>query len=139
MTNLANDQWQEAIVQLANSGTQDNIALMPSAAYTTTQTSADQTNPNARGVVVVLDMTIVGTGSVTLTIKGKDPVSGKYYTILAGVAVTTNSTNIYRVYPGLTAAANATASDVMPRTWQVVVTANNANSATYSVGAMLIL
>ncbi|MDE1904966.1 MAG: hypothetical protein KGH75_00765 [Rhodospirillales bacterium] len=118
---------------------QDTITLVASAAYTTTQTSADQTNTNGRGVIVVLDMTAVGTGSVTLEIDGKDPVSGKYYTILTGAAVTSNSTNIYRVYPGLTAAANATASDVLPRTWRAKVTANNANSATYSVGAIILL
>lgn len=116
---------------------QDNIVLVASAAYTTTQTSADQTNVNGRGIIVVVDMTTVGTGSVTLEIDGKDPVSGKYYAILTGAAVTVNSTNIYRVYPGLTAAANATVSDLLPRTWRTKITANNANSAIYSVGAML--
>lgn len=120
-------------------GNLDNIVVLASAARTTTQTQADQTNYNHRGIIAVLDMTLVGTGSVTLEIDGKDPVSGKYYAILTGVAVTTNSTNIYRVYPGLTAVANATVNDVLPRTWRVKVTANNANSATYSVGAMLIL
>lgn len=120
-------------------GNLDNIVVLASAARTTTQTQADQTNYNHRGIIVVLDMTVVGTGSVTLEIDAKDPVSGKYYAVLTGAAVTTNSTNIYRVYPGLTAAANATANDVLPRTWRVKVTANNANSATYSVGAMLIL
>ncbi len=120
-------------------GNLDNITVLASAARTTTQTQADQTNYNHRGIVVVLDMTTVGTGSVTLEIDGKDPVSGKYYALLTGAAVTTNVTNIYRVYPGLTAAANATANDILPRTWRVKVTANNANSATYSVGAMLIV
>lgn len=84
-------------------------------------------------------MTTVGTGSVTLDIQGKDPVSGKYYSILTGAAVTTNSTNVYKIHPGLTAAANAVANDMLPRTYRVVVTANNANSATYSVGAMLVV
>jgi hypothetical protein len=120
-------------------GNLDNIVVLASAARTATQTQADQTNFNHRGIVVVLDMTIVGTGSVTLEIDGKDPVSGKYYALLTGAAVITNSTNIYRVYPGLTAAANATANDVLPRTWRIKVTANNSNSCTYSVGAMLIL
>lgn len=120
-------------------GNQDNISAVASAAYTTTQTQADQTNYSARGLVVVLDMTVVGTGSVTLEIDGKDPVSGKYYAILTGAAVVTNVTNVYRVYPGLVAAANVTANDILPRTWRVKVTANNANSATYSVGAMLVL
>ncbi len=117
----------------------DNITLLASAARTTTQTVADQTNYNARGIVVVLDMTVVGTGSVTLEIDAKDPVSGKYYAVLTGAAVTTNSTNVYTVYPGNTVTANVSASTVLPRTWRVKVTANNANSATYSVGAMLIL
>lgn len=117
----------------------DNIAIFASAAHTTTQTSADQTNYNARGVVVVLDMTVVGTGSVTLEIDGKDPVSGKYYAILTGATVTSNSTNVYTVYPSNTVTANVSASTVLPRTWRVKVTANNANSATYSVGAMLVL
>lgn len=112
--------------------------ILASGARTTTQTGKDMSNVGGKGIVVVLDMTTVGTGSVTLSIDGKDPVSGKYYNLLTGAAVTTNSTNVYRVYPGLTAAANATANDVLPRTFRVVVTANNANSATYSVGAILI-
>lgn len=120
-------------------GNLDNIVVLPSAARTTTQTSADMTNYNHRGIIVVLDVTVPGTGSITLEIDAKDPVSGKYYAVLAGAAVTTTITNVYRVYPGLTAVANATASDVLPRTWRVKVTANNANSVTYSVGAMLIL
>ncbi len=120
-------------------GNLDNISLVASGAYTTIQTSADQTNYNGRGVKVVLDMTTVGTGSVTLEIDGKDPVSGKYYAILTGAAVTTNVTNIYTVYPGVTVAANAAVSDALPRTWRVKVTANNANPATYSVGASVIV
>lgn len=113
--------------------------ILASGARTTTQTSADQTNYNGKGIHVVLDMTIVGTGSVTLSINGKDAVSGKYYTILAGAAVVTNSTNVYKVHPGLPATANVSANDLIPRTFQIVVTANNANSATYSVGYSLIV
>lgn len=117
----------------------DTAALITAAAVTTTQTGADQTNVNGRGVKVVLDMTAVGTGSVTLTIQGKDAASGKYYTLLAGAAVTTNSTNVYEIYPGIAAAANAAASATLPRTWRVLVTANNANATTYTVGASVIL
>lgn len=116
-----------------------NVTLLSSASRTTNQTGADTTNYNHRGIHVVLDMTTVGTGSVTLTIEGKDEASGKYYTILAGAAVTTNSTNVYKVFPGATAAANAVANDVIPRTFRITVTANNANAATYSVGYSLIV
>lgn len=118
-------------------GTVD-LTVIASAAFTTTQTQADQTNQYARGIQVVLDMTVVGTGSVTVSIEGKDVISGKYYALLTGAAVITNVTNVYRIYPGLTPVANATVSDVLPRTWRVKVTANNANSATYSVGACLL-
>jgi hypothetical protein len=110
-----------------------------SAAFTTTQTGADQTNSAARGVRVVLDVTSAGTGSVTLAIQAKDVASGKYPALLTGTAVTTNSTNVYVVYPALTPSANAVVSDVLPHTWRVVVTANNANSTTYSVGASYLL
>ena len=116
-----------------------NLSLLASASRTVTTASADQTNYNARGVHVVLDMTAVGTGSVTITIQGKDSVSGQYYTLLAGVAVTTNIVNVYRVFPGSTVTANVSANDIVPRTWRINVVANNANAATYSVAASLIL
>lgn len=108
-------------------------------AATTTQTGSDLENSCYSGVKVVLDMTTVGTGSVTLTIQGKDKTSGKYYTLLAGAPVTTNSTNVYTVYPGITVTANVSAADVLPSNWRVLVTANNANAATYTVGANLIV
>ncbi len=111
--------------------------LLPSAARTTTQTSADISTGGARTLRVTLDMTVVGTGSVTLTIQGKDSTSGKYYTILAGAAVITNVTNQYRVGPTLASATNTVAQDYLPEYIRIVVTANNANSATYSVGYVL--
>lgn len=111
--------------------------LLASAARTTTQTSADITVYNARFLRVILDMTTVGTGDVTVTINGKDSASGKYFLLLAGTNITTNSTNVYSVGVGLTVAANVAANNFLPRIIQIVVTANNANSATYSVGYQL--
>ena len=75
---------------------------------------------------------------VTLTIDGYDRTSGKYYNLLTGAAVTANSTNVYKVGADLTAAANATANDYVPRYFRIVVTANNANAAVYSVGYNLL-
>lgn len=117
----------------------NEATLLSSAARTTTQTGSDITTYNARGIHVILDMTVVGTGSVTLEIQGKDPASGKYYALLTGAVVNTNSTNVYKIYPGLTAATNAVANDHLPRTIRINVTANNANSATYSVGYCLLV
>lgn len=113
--------------------------LLASAARTTTQTSADIVCYNAEKLIVVLDMTVVGTGSVTVSIQGKDSASGKYYDILVGAAITTNSTNRYRVGKDLASVANSIAQDYLPRVIRIVVTANNANSATYSVGYNLVL
>lgn len=114
------------------------IALLASAARTTTQTSADLTNFNGRALHVILDMTTVGTGSATVTINGKDPASGKYYLLLSGAAVITNVTNVYKVGLGFANTANVSVNDFVPRIFQIVVTANNANTATYSVGYNLL-
>ena len=65
-------------------------------------------------------------------------MSGKYYPLLVGAAVVTNVTNVYKVGRALTAASNAVANSGIPQTVQIVVTANNANAATYSVGMNLI-
>ena len=108
--------------------------LLASSARTTTQTSADIVNFNGTQLIVVLDMTVVGTGSVTVSIDGKDSASGKYYNILTGVPIIVNSTNRYRIGRTLALVANSVAQDYLPRVFRIVVTANNANSATYSVG-----
>jgi hypothetical protein len=116
----------------------EEVTLLPSLSRTTTQTSADLQNLGGNKIVVVLDMTTVGTGSVTVTINGKDSASGKYYLLLSGAAVTTNSTNRYIVGNGVTSTANVSVNDVLPSVFQIVVTANNANAAVYSVGYNLL-
>jgi hypothetical protein len=112
--------------------------FLASGARTTTQTMADQTNLNKKGIRVVVVTTAIGTGSITCAIQAKDPASGNWVTMLTGAAITTNTTNTYLVYPGAANTANVSANDRLPRTWRLLVTANNANSATYSVGYMLL-
>jgi hypothetical protein len=113
----------------------DAVSFPAQTAQTVTVNGIDQTNYNARGVTVVVVTTAIGTGSITVTIQGKDPGSGTYYTLLAGAAIVTNTTNRYTVYPsGIAAVANVTAVDSLPNTWRIIVTANNANPATYTVG-----
>ncbi len=116
----------------------DGITLIDASNVTTTQGSTFQTNYNGRGVIVVFDMIDASASpSVTLQINGDEPVTGAVWNILTGTAITVNGTHVYRVYPGLTAAANATANDILPRTWGVIAIANNANSATYKVCAIV--
>lgn len=120
-------------------GNTDNT-LLASAVRAATTPSTDQTNYNGRGILLVFDITAVpGVQTVTLTIQGRDPLSGAYYTILAGAAQVAVSTIVMRVYPGLTAVANLTANDIIPRTWRVNVEHSGAGNFTYSVGASVIL
>jgi hypothetical protein len=101
--------------------------------------SADQVNPYGRGVVVFINVSLIGTGSITVTIQGKDPASGTYYTILASAAIVTSVFGTLTVYPGAAVTANVSANAVLPRQWRIAVTANNANPVNYSIGASVII
>lgn len=119
--------------------TQDLGAVLTGTAATATATSADLANTSHRGIKVVFDATaVVGVGSFTLTIQGKDLASGKYYTLLAGAAVTTVSTNVYTVFPGAPATANVSANDQLPKTFRILATYNSGTSLTFTVGVTLL-
>jgi hypothetical protein len=113
--------------------------FLVSASRTTTQTQADQENEAGhKGIRVVVDMTVVGTGSVTVTIQAKDPLSGKYTTLLASAAIIANGTTVLQVFPGAPETANLSANKTLGRDWRILATANNANAATYSVSYELL-
>ena len=115
------------------------ITVYDSKARTTDPTVVDLSNATGRGLHLVIDVTAVdATPSVTFTINGKDPVSGKVWTILASAAITATGTTILKVYPGLMAAANAAANDVLPPTWQVTAVHGDADSITYVVTAQMV-
>ena len=85
---------------------------------------------------LVLDITNVGgAGTVTVTIRGYDPVSGKVYLILASTALAAVATTVLRVGPGLTAAGNLTANDFIPISWGVDVVVG-VNAVIFSLGAL---
>ena len=87
-----------------------------------------------KGCIVIIDVSAVtATPAVTVTISGVDPNSDAIYTILASTAIATVSTTVLRVYPGLTASANATVSDVLPGAIRIAASHGDADSATYSV------
>ena len=115
-----------------------DVVLLASASRTATQTQADQDNSYRKGIRVVADITTAGTGSITVDIQAKDAASGKWVSILASAALTTNQTKTLLVFPGAAASANASVNDRLPKTWRIVVTANNANAMTYSVGYQLL-
>lgn len=123
--------------ELDNTRINQEVTLLASASRTTTQTGADISNLSYNALVVSLDTTTVGSGSVTVLIQGKDSASGKYRTLLTGAAVTTDTTNYYKIGPTVAAAANVAAQDYLPPVFRITVTANNANAAVYSVGYAL--
>jgi hypothetical protein len=109
---------------------------LASASRTTAQTSSDIDTQAFRHLTVTLDVTDVSASpSITLSIEGKDVASGKYRTLLAGAAVATAVTNVYRVTQGVVAAAaNTSAVDVLPQFIRFKVAVADAHAAVYSVG-----
>lgn len=114
------------------------VRVYESAARTATPTAAGIDAAYARGVHVVVDVTAVSaTPLVVPTIDGYDTLSGKWFNLLTGSAITATGTTVLKVYPGIAAVANAAASDVIPNRIRVVMTHADADSATYSVAAHL--
>lgn len=100
--------------------------------------SGDQDGSQVEFLHIIIDVTAVtATPALTVRIQGKDPASGKYYDILVSTVIATVSTMIMKVGPGLTAAANLTANDMIPGIWRVTVTHGDTDEAVYSVGANL--
>ena len=117
-----------------------NNTLLASAARTAAINSADFVNYNARGIHIITDISaLTATGQITVTLEGKDPISGNYYDLLIGATLTTTGTSILKLYPGITASANASASDILPRDFRVSVAVANAVSITYSIAGVLVV
>jgi hypothetical protein len=118
----------------------NSIEILTSQARTATPAVIDFRNPHARGIQVILDVTVNagGLGSITLSIYGRDKLSGKRYLLLASVAVTAAATTRYTVFPGAPVAANVSANDQLPSDVEIEVVHGNANPITYSVGAQLL-
>jgi len=118
----------------------DNTVLLESAERTETTTSRDVTNTGARGLHLIIDVTAVtDTPTITVTLQGKDEVSGKYYTLLTSAGISTVSTTVLRLYPGLTASANVIANDVLPPVFRLSVAHSDTDAITYSIGANLVI
>lgn len=99
-----------------NSDTGAVVAL--SAQPAGTVFSADQINSSARAAKCAVTLTSV-TGTVTVTIYGKDGTSGAYYTLLASTALNSAGQTILTVGPGLTQSNNSVANDYLPFLWRV--------------------
>ena len=115
-----------------------NIEILSSKARTATESSVVQKSRDFDGIHVIIDVTAVtATPSVVPTIEGYDPISGKYYTLLTGVAITATGTTVLKVFPNATAVANVSVNDFVPLNFRVTMTHGDADSITYSVSANL--
>lgn len=114
------------------------VTLLASTGRSTSQAGADLTNPGARGVLLMVDVT-GGTPSLTPAIQAKDPVSGKYANLFsAATAIAVTGMYAYVLYPGVSAAGASVAAAApypLPKDWRLYVTHGNTNAVTYSCGA----
>lgn len=80
-----------------------------------TNVSQDIDTGGCQHLNVYTNVSATNSGGVTITIQGKDSASGAYYTILAGTAISTVTSQRLRVTPDIAASANSIAQDILPR------------------------
>lgn len=108
----------------------NTTAAVIAAGATTTQTSSTITTYNASKLVVVINVSAFTSGTLTFTVNGITS-SGYTYPILVSTALGATGVTPLRIFPGSTPSANAVANDMVPRSFNVVVTGTF--SATYGV------
>jgi hypothetical protein len=118
--------------------------LLASQARTGTTSTPIQTNYNARGVIVTLNITVAsGTGGLQVGVQGIDPASNALYAMHSlYTAKTSTGMNQYIIYPAVPASVGNFTQAIpaaLPRAWQVTVYAGDATTYTYSLGYALIL
>lgn len=103
--------------------------------------SGDLDGAYGKGLMVFVNVTAITgtTPTLTVTIEGKDVVSGQYYTILASAALNATGLVVLKVYPGLTAAANLTANDIIPGTYRIRTTIGGTTPAVTSTISAYVL
>ncbi len=97
-------------------------------------------NQGRNGGHFILTVTAIGAApSVVFNFEALDDISGLWYPLLisAAVVATTAVPTVFRIFPGVTPVANLAVSDFLPPTWRIRPVHGNADSITYSVGAIL--
>jgi hypothetical protein len=93
--------------------------------------------PGNHGCIVVFNVTAVpGVDSVTMSIEGKDPVSGTYFTVLAAAARLTTGADVLQVQPGGAVTANVSANASLPDVYRIKVTHSAGSNFTYGVSVI---
>jgi hypothetical protein len=85
-------------------------------------------------LALVINITNANAGTLTVTVRGIDPISGPYL-ILASAGLVANGQVVLRVGPALTVAANLVANDFVPVSWGLDVVVAAA-TMTFSITAL---
>lgn len=122
----------------STSGAQRDGIIFPSASRgVAAANSAEYTNPGAQGVRLFIDVTDVGAGPGTVTVKIQnfDPASQKWVDLPAATttAINATGTTTLTLYPGIAETANVDIADPLGLRWRVVATVAT-NAVTFSVG-----
>ncbi len=111
---------------------------IPSASRTATAGAFVGKNTQGhRGLALVVNITTIGTGSLTATIRavladGSKPI------LLASAALVANGLTVIELYPGGPDTANLRSGVGCPLDFELEIVANNANAVVYSAEAWLI-
>lgn len=114
------------------------VTVLASAARTaTTVTSADQVNDSWSSAHVIINVSAYTSGNYTPKVQAKDPVSGTYYDLCVGTAISATGITLLKVGPGFAASPNAICGDMLPRVWRISLAGASTPVMTFSVGAFL--
>jgi hypothetical protein len=107
--------------------------VLASASRTATTTSTDKTCPGNWLRIRTRITVVPGTAPSNVTkVQRKNP-DGTYTDVLAGAAMVAVGEQVLEIGPGLATTANVSANALIGGPFRVVVTAGNANAATYNV------
>ena len=107
-----------------------------------TNNSPDQTNYNAKGVVIFFDVTTVpGSDTVHLKIQSLDIAEAKAETFMVTPTISAAQRDTYIIYPGVGAAAEDIVEVVgypLPRKWRIQIVHSGSGTFQYLLEAHLI-
>jgi hypothetical protein len=107
------------------------IALLKSQARTATINS-----DGVRGAHIIISVSAsADTPSVVPKIQGKNQLTGAWYDILTGAAITGTGVTVLKVFPGAPVTTNVSTNDFLPEKWRVRMEHSDTDSITYSVAA----
>jgi len=116
-------------------------ALLASSVRATDTNSANQTNYNARGVIIYINVDIAAAGeTVTPKLYLRDTTSSADFLIWTGAAINVSGLKAYLFYPGTTSTSYTEAVDIaISRSWYLTMDHSASGNWTYSASYSYIL